>query len=342
MIKKSFYGKVNILPALIAVLAAFSLIVTGCSSGSEIKGADVLMDTYVTYNFTPAPATDRDSLRDEIIREGRRLDKECLSTHSSGSEIAGINASAGNEEGYPLSEETEAYLVECFKISEESKGAFDITLGALTDLWGIDEAVRNDGEGFRIPSAEEIENAKKCCGYEKVKIEDHRIYLPEGMKLDLGAAGKGIYLDEVAKYKKKLAYGILSAGSSILTIGYKPGGDPWTVGIKDPADPAKVADTLKLSGDYVISTSGDYERFVEVNGIRYHHIIDGNTGRPARSGVASVTVVMGTEEGNGLCSDALSTAIFVLGSEKGLELAARYGAVVVIVTDDGQIIRSEK
>ncbi len=276
----------------------------------------------------------------DLIAIGNRLEHDLLSHRISDSEISLINGNSGTPEGYPLTAEMEEILTTCLQISADSNGAFDITIGALTDLWDIDgwASGENDGE-FIPPSADMISDALSHCGYEKVRIEDHRIYMPEGMKLDLGAIGKGIYLDECRSYIQENQTtndlsGIIAAGGSILTLGEKEGG--WTIGITDPFNSGEIYDKLSVSGYRNTSTSGSYERFVEYRGVRYHHIINPLTGYPTgcaednnKDYSASVTII----SDSGLMSDALSTACFVLGETKGRELAKKYGADIYVIPE---------
>ena len=127
-----------------------------------------------------------------------------------------------------------------------------------------------------------------------------------------------------------------SGGGSILTYGEKPDNSSFRIGILDPAEPSRNIGILTLDGEWCISTSGDYERYVEVEGVRYHHILDPATGYPADSGVRSVTVL----SQDGLLSDGLSTACFILGEEKGMALAKEYGVHVLFVLEDGRILMS--
>ncbi len=316
----------------------FSLLSAGKTANKE--GAFVLMDTYVSYSLTAGSQQKADDVCLKITEVGDRLENEILSRHVAGSEISFLNEPSADGTKKGISDKLSDYIDSCLTLSRISGGAFDISLGALSDLWGIEEAVKNEGTDYFPPSDEDIQAALEKTGYDKIRSAGSKIALPEGMILDMGAVGKGIFLDEAGKMTKDIKYGIIAAGGSIRTIGYKPGGDPWIIGIKDPTGQSGTIDSVELTGDYVISTSGSYERYVEKDGVRYHHIFDPATGYPAESGLSSVTVVMDAEYGNGLLSDALSTAIFVLGKEKGLELASEYDAGVILVTDDGEIIRS--
>jgi len=160
------------------------------------------------------------------------------------------------------------------------------------------------------------------------------------MQLDLGAVGKGIACDEVKMFLEKqdnVKGAIISVGGSVLTYGEKDDGTEWKIGIQHPREQGESIATLKLPGSLVVSTSGDYERYVETNGVRYHHILDPKTGKPADSGVISVTII----SESGILSDALSTACFVLGKDAGLNLAQAFDAEAFIVDSDMQISMTE-
>lgn len=278
------------------------------------------------------------------------LEQEVLSWRSDTSEVWRINAAAGAEEGCMVSEELAALLQESLELYERSGGAFDVTLGTLTRLWNIDKwaAGDTDGEGgFRLPAAEELELALGLCGSDKARIvpadsEDgeNRIFLPEGMRLDLGAVGKGLAQSRLCgllEEEERVSGAVISLGGSILTFGGKPDGSSWKVGIINPFDTSSNIGILSLEGQWCVSTSGDYERYVEADGVRYHHILDPDTGCPAVSDVRGVTILAK----DGLLSDGLSTACFLLGPERGMELAEGYGVEVLFVMSDGSIVMSD-
>ena len=156
------------------------------------------------------------------------------------------------------------------------------------------------------------------------------------MVLDLGAVGKGLACDDILAYlegQAEVKAAVISVGGGILTYGEKPDGTAFRVAITDPFDTGAYCGYLTLTGNWFVSTSGDYERFVEVDGKRYHHILNPATGYPAESGVKSVTIL----SKNGMISDALSTACFVLGEEKGRLLAEKYGVEALFISEDGII-----
>lgn len=221
-------------------------------------------------------------------------------------------------------------------VPAESLGSTQETLTGKEDAPQTDR--QSDAE-VQLPTPEEIEAALQNTGYERLEIAGDGIRLPVGMSLDLGAVGKGIACDRIRQYleEKEVSGAVISVGGSILTFGQKPDGTNWQVGIVNPLQTEQTIGILSLSGQWCVSTSGDYERFVEVDDFRYHHILDPATGYPADSGVRSVTILCKS----GILSDALSTACFVLGTEKGMELAESYGAEALFVDAQGKIYMTE-
>ena len=280
----------------------------------------------------------------EVMALLTEMESSELSWRLESSEVYRINAAAGKKDGCALSEEMAQLLQSCMDLSEKAEGAFDVTLVPVSRLWNIDKwAAVTDGEDFKPPLPDAIREAVSLCGSSRLRLEkgvSPRIFMPEGMQLDLGAVGKGIALSRLCELLEKqteIAGAVISLGGSILTWGSKPDGSVWKVGIVNPFDTASNIGILSLEGKWCISTSGDYERYVEVNGVRYHHILDPLTGCPAVSSVRGVSVL----SQDGFSSDGLSTACFILGPEKGMALAAEYGAEVLFVMDDGEIIMSD-
>lgn len=354
------------------VLGMLSLFCGGCgedtaapwrgntSGKSESTGwqyVDTAMGTVINQTLYADGEEAARAASEEVMEILTRLEKEKLSWRLETSEVYRINASAGNGEGYPLSEDMEGLLSKCLELSERSDGAFDITVGRMTRLWNIDRwAVEQASGEFQIPSGESLEEALQDCGYEKLGLlrrdadgnssqwngQGGTVYLdlPEGMQLDFGAVGKGFALMEIGRRLEErpdIEGAVISVGGSILTYGSKPDGSAWKVGIVDPFDTASSIAVLSLQGQWCVSTSGDYERFVESGGVRYHHILNPDTGFPADAGVRGVTVLTR----DGVLGDALSTACFILGEEKGMALAAQYDAEVLFVLADGRIVMSD-
>ena len=221
-------------------------------------------------------------------------------------------------------------LKTCLEVSEKSGGAFDVSMGKLSEAWAIGT------ENARVPSDEEISELLSQCGYGKITLDGSKITVAEGVSVDLGAVGKGIACDYIMTYLKSktdIKGAVVSVGGSILTYGqHNKAGDEWNVGIRHPRNENEYLGIIHMTEGFV-STSGDYERYFEQDGVRYHHILDGNTGRPSDSGLISVTVVCDS----GILSDALSTACLVLGAEKAEALLNEYGAAGVLVDKDMNI-----
>lgn len=312
-----------------------ALLCTGCGGAEPAEAADTAMGTVIRQKIYGGDK--------EVLEENQRLleemERDLLSWRLETSEIYRINETAGSPEGVVVSERLSPILSECLALSEKSEGAFDITIGGVTRLWNLDVwAASENQDAFEVPEEAAIRAALENCGSGKLHWEEEKslLYLPEKMSLDLGAVGKGIALDELLEKlqaNKKVGGAVISVGGSVLVYGEKPDGSSFRIGIVNPFQPSEYLGTLELKGEWCVSTSGDYERYVEKDGKRYHHIINPDTGYPAESGLCSVTVL----SGSGFLSDALSTACFVLGSERGKALAESYGAEAVFVEKDGRI-----
>lgn len=212
----------------------------------------------------------------------------------------------------------------------------DPTMGRVIRLWDI------DGEDPHIPSDDELNSLLQNVGYDKVTLDGNKVTMPEGVTLDLGAAGKGIGCDAAKKIldaDKNVSGMILNlGGSSVMSYGSKPDGSAWQVAVTDPRDTeGDYLGVVTLNGTEFLSTSGDYEKYFIEDGVRYHHILDPATGYPARSGLTSVTVVCD----DGLNADGLSTACFVLGKEKAEELLKKYNADGLFVDDSDHVWMTE-
>lgn len=246
---------------------------------------------------------------------------DIISWREEGSQTAKLNSGESINSGY-LAE----IIRQCSEISALTQGAFDITVGSISQLWNIGE------ENQRIPSEEEIKDALKDVGYDKIEISEDEIKLPDGMKIDLGAVGKGAACDMLKAYldKSDMKGAIISVGGSILAWGdYNKAGDKWQIAIAHPRNEGEYLGVLSVDEGFV-STSGDYERYFEKDGKRYHHIIDATTGYPAESDIISVTVVCDS----GIISDVLSTACFILGEEESMPLLEKYDASAIFVDKD--------
>lgn len=342
----------KIIPAVLSG-GLLSFFLCGCGARPPVlcQYADTAMGTVVRQALYAPDKETADTVSGEIMSLLDHMEEQDLSWRLEASEIYAANRMAGTGEGFLLSREMTRVITECLELGRKSEGAFDVTIGSVVRLWDIDSwAAGGQAGAFTPPEREFLRRTLESSGYEKLKLEPEvsgengetiqaRIFLPEGMQLDLGAVGKGLALDLILDRLKgsEISGAVLSVGGSVLTYGEKPDHTDWKVGVVDPLDPAGYIGILSLKGQWCVSTSGDYERYVEAGGIRFHHIIDPATGMPADSAVHSVTILTR----DGLQGDALSTACFVLGAEKGMRLAQQCGAEALFVTAEGGIVMTE-
>lgn len=265
-----------------------------------------------------------------ILRDVEHL----IDFHDEGSELWYVNLHA-HESPVKVSDELFALLCKAYEVSERSGGAFDIAIGPLVGLWGIGT------DGARVPDDEEIDSVLDLVDYHDIVLDPSEstvFFAKEGMMIDLGGIGKGYAADLVASFLRSCGVErcIVNLGGNVYVIGEKEPGKPWTVALQDPdTERGGYYATVDCS-DSAVVTSGAYERYFEAeDGTRYHHILSSETGRPAESDLVSASVI-GPDS---TLADALSTACFVLGSEKGAELVRSYGLSAVFLTADGMIVR---
>ncbi len=230
------------------------------------------------------------------------------------SEISQVNARAGIGP-VVVSADTFAVVEQALLSAAQSGGAFDPTVGPLVQAWDI------GGDNARRPPQEEIDSLLPLIGYNRVALDAAKstIFLQDPhMVLDLGGIAKGYAADEVAKVLA--AYGVRSAiinlGGNVLTVGSKPDGSAWKIGIQDPEVERGGYLLIVQFTDMSLVTSGPYERFLELDGVVYHHILDTKTGYPVDSDFTSVSIITPKS----FIADALSTAVYSLGFAKGMEL----------------------
>lgn len=244
------------------------------------------------------------------------------------SEIGRINAAAGAP--VAVSDETRALLKRALGLAEASGGAFDPSWAALRGIWRFASGDTRP----KLPLKADLEAALARVDFRAVRIEGRAVRLAKpGMALGLGGIAKGYAIDRAAAVLRARGVErfIVDGGGDLYVAGRKPDGRPWTIGVRHPRGPGLLAE-LPVTDAAVVS-SGDYERFFELGGRRYHHIIDLRSGMPADRSVA-VTV----RAPEATLADALATAIFVLGPEAGLALAGRYpGVEAAVLAPDGAV-----
>jgi FAD:protein FMN transferase len=291
---------------------------TGVAMGSELR--------LTTWSVDEAAAR---AAFDAVFAEFERLEA-LMSTWRPGSDVLRINAAAGVQ-AVPVAADVREVLRQAKQISEWTEGTFDVTFGALTDVWKFDHDQDNT-----IPSPEAIRARLPLIDYRQIEIDDRAgtVFLKrKGMKIHLGGIGKGYAVDHAIAILRKagLRDFMIQAGGD-LYVGGRKNGQLWRLGIQDPRGPeGKTFATIDLT-DSTFSTSGDYARFFMKDGVRYHHILDVRTGQPARL-CRSVTVVSASP----VLADAVAKGVFILGPEKGMALVERIPnleAVIVAAKND--------
>ena len=325
--------------ALAAVLVIVLAAVFRKKSSVEVSSRGFAMGSVVTVKLYGDGDTETP---EEVQAAVKLLDEECISWRNDNSELGKWNHTAVAGQPVQISKDLSTVMEKSLSLAEASDGALDITLRPVLEVWGIEEA---DETSFRVPEEEELHKAGEKCGLKEISLSidessggNTLTRKREEIVIDLGAVGKGYALDiayDLLKEKAEVSGGVIAVGGSILVFGEKPDGGEYKVGIRDPEGlPEDVMGYITFpSGTKkaCISTSGGYEKYVEKDGVKYHHIIDPKTLRPAESGLKSVTVVCA----DGAFSDGLSTACFILGEEKGAKLLEKYGAEGVFIREDG-------
>ncbi|HEX4946428.1 MAG TPA: FAD:protein FMN transferase [Blastocatellia bacterium] len=258
----------------------------------------------------------------EAFDEVDRIDR-LMSHYKPNSPLSQLNREAAKR---PVKTDPELFhfIAECLLYSQASNGAFDITVGPLMKAWGFFR-----GEG-RMPSELEVQAVRKKIGWQHLRLsaEAQTIQFDcEGVELDLGGIAKGYAVDQAIKILKRhnLTRALISAGgSTIYALGSPPGSDAWDIELQDPLDARKIAMTVRLQ-DQSLSVSGRAEKFFELNGKRYSHIMNPRTGRPVMN-VLSVAVIAPT----GTMGDALDNAFYVQGVKRTKALRAQYPNTQVI------------
>ena len=267
-----------------------------------------------------------------------RLDS-LLSKTAESSTVSALNDAAGAETA--VENEVRELLELAKAYSEETGGAFDITISPVVSAWGF------TGDAYRVPDAAELAELLETVGAENITVRGNTAALKPGTEIDLGGIAKGYASDRVAEIFRAhgITRGTAVLGGNALAVGTRENGEAWRVGVRDPKNAEGLVGLVHLEDAYAV-TSGGYERYFEENGTTYHHIIDPASGYPAESGLTSVTVIADCKaEGtrNGTMCDALSTALFVMGEERALEFwrGGEFDFELVLVTEDDRVVVTE-
>lgn len=263
---------------------------------------------------------------DAAVHEIQRIEK-LLTTYSEESETALINRHAGIKP-VEVSEETFSIIERSIRISKVTQGAFDITYGSVDKrLWNFDT---------NLHSLPDKDTAKKMTGlinYRNIildKVNSTVMLKEQGMRIGFGGIGKG-YAAERAKLIMKgmgIKSGIVNAAGDMTTWGFQPNGKPWTIGIADPNSKHKIFSYMDIT-DMAVATSGNYEKYILINGQKYSHTINPKTGLPI-TGIKSVTIISKNAE----IADAMATPLMIMGIVPGLNMINQMNGIEAILVDD--------
>lgn len=309
-----------------AMLSAL-LFLTGCSAESSpepVQGTFFAMDTVM--DFTIYGESGLIDQSESLIASLESL----VSVTDANSELYAINQTGSGT----LTGKASSLMEQALEICRRTDGALDLSIYPIVRAWGFTTG------SYQVPDEAEIQALLPLVDYRKIQYDaaTGTVTLLEGMEIDLGSVAKG-YAGQLAAQMLRehgVQSALLNLGGNVQTVGAKPDGSPWQIGIKDPQ--GEDAMMVLSVEDQAVVTSGGYERYFEQDGQTYWHIMDPSTGHPADSGLISVTIV-GDE---GVVCDGLSTALFVMGLEKAADLWAQSGDFeAVFVTASGEVYITE-
>ncbi|EPY2306121.1 FAD:protein FMN transferase [Clostridium sporogenes] len=306
------------------------LVFVGCDSKSEepVSRETYLMGTIINIK---AYGKNADKAVQASVDKISDIENK-MSLNISTSEINKINKNAGIAP-VKVSKNTFDVVKASLIYSEKTKGSFDITVEPLVSIWGIGT------DKARIPSRDEINNALKLINYKDVVINEKESTIMlkrKGQAIDLGAIAKGYTADELKKVllNYNVSSAFLNLGGNVYVLGNKSDKTPWKIGVQNPLEPRGDYLGIVSVSDKSVVTSGNYERFFERNGKRYHHIFDTKTGYPAEKGLISVSII----SNKSIDGDALSTSVYTLGLDEGKKLIESLEDVeAVFVTNNKKV-----
>lgn len=312
--------------ALLCALTGVVLVFAGCTRTTEQSADLFALDTYIQLTAHGAQA---EAALAACEAEIYRLE-ELFSVTRPTSDISRVNTAGGAP--VAVSEETAALLAQARTLSERTNGTFDPTVYPLMRLWGF-------GASPAVPDAAAIAALLPLVDARSIALDGTTVSLPMGAGIDFGGIAKGYISDRLADVLRGngIESALLTLGGNVHALGLRPDGTPWRIGVRDPKDESAVVGVV-AAHDCAVITSGGYQRYFEVGGTVYHHILDPKTGYPAESGLASVTIIAGS----GTVADALSTALFVMGEDAAIAYWRENGGFAfVLVTAQGEVLYSE-
>ncbi|HDR47085.1 MAG TPA: FAD:protein FMN transferase [Geoalkalibacter subterraneus] len=292
----------------------------GGDDSSEVRRSRLLLGTVVEITALGPDRSLLEGAVSDAFAEMERIEK-LMSPHIESSDVARLSKAGTSQ---PVSAETATVLRLGLHLAAQSDGAFDLTLGRLKELWGI------EGESPQVPDSDSVADALRGIGPEALRLEAPLVIKsrPE-LQIDLGGIAKGYAIDRAIFLLADagIEFASVNAGGDMRLLGDRGGERPWRIGIQHPRDSQRLLTTLEVE-DVSVVTSGDYERYFEQEGRRYHHLFDPRTGYPATA-CRSVTVVAPSA----MLADALATALFVLGPEQGMSLLQLYPEAEALIVD---------
>lgn len=323
------------LSLLLAGVLAAGAVLTGCGGEQKVSSQSSQVFAMDTVMLLTVYGDQAQQGLDQAEQTIQKLEKLWSATDEN-SEIWALNHSGGN--WVELSEDTREILSRGLELCALTDGALDITAYSAVQAWGFPTGV------YRVPDEAELERLVGTIDYTQLELDEQtgQARLPEDMSLDLGAVAKGRLGEVLSQDLKELGVtsALLELGGNIQTVGTKPDGSRWRVGIQDPNSQEGGYLAIVEVADQAVVTSGDYQRYFEQDGQTYCHIMDPATAAPADSGVDSVSIV----GSDGTVCDALSTALFVMGEEKGAQFWKDYPELdfeAIFVSQDGTIAVTE-
>ena len=318
--KTKLLSALALLAVVICAVAAILVFQKQAAPYDLTEKTNIAMDTIVGVKLYGAPSGSEAEAAMNVVTglEG------VISRYKEGSDVYRLNKT-----GKCKSTLLPVVLTQCKAIEEGSGGKFDLSVGAVSALWDFDT------DTPRLPDAGALQRALSTVDYQKITVTGDTVAASPGQQLDLGSIGKGLACDLVRQYLVSAGVkgAVVSVGGSILAYGQKSDKkEPWSIAIRHPRKENAFLGYIRLDEGFV-STSGDYERYFEQDGKRYCHLLDAKTGYPADSGLCSVTVVCQ----NGMLSDALSTACYLMGEDASKPLLEANDAAAVFVKTDGTV-----
>lgn len=317
----------------ISILLIFSLtILSGCSKDNKVteplSKTELLMGTVVSVTLYDS---NDEGILDKVFTKVKELEST-LSINENGTLVDKINESAGIE---PVKVDYDTYTVikKGLEYAKLSNGLFDISVGPIVKLWniGLPEA--------KVPTQEEIDSRIPLVGYSDVELndEENTVFLKrQGMMIDLGGVAKGYTADVISDIltEEGVKSAIIDLGGNIFAHGLKVDGSTWRIGIQNPfSDRGDIIGTITVKNKSIV-TSGIYERYIEKDGIKYHHILSPKTGYPYENEIAGITIISDKSSDG----DALSTSVFAMGVEEGMKFVnTQEGIDAIFVTKDNKI-----